>query len=57
MGAAIAQRLMSLRHGVAVWNRDRTKTQPLAAAGAGGFRSADLSGRLVAVPVRWPTGK
>jgi 3-hydroxyisobutyrate dehydrogenase len=34
MGAAIAQRLMSLGHQVAVWNRDRTKTQPLAAAGA-----------------------
>lgn len=34
MGTAIAQRLMNSGHEVAVWNRDRSKTQPLAAAGA-----------------------
>ena len=34
MGAAIAQRLLSLRHEVAVWNRTEEKTRPLAAAGA-----------------------
>jgi 3-hydroxyisobutyrate dehydrogenase len=34
MGAAIAQRLLGLRHEVAVWNRTAEKTRPLAAAGA-----------------------
>ena len=34
MGAAIAQRLLSLRHEVAVWNRTVEKTRPLADAGA-----------------------
>ncbi len=34
MGAAIAQRLMSLGHELAVWNRTPEKTRPLAAAGA-----------------------
>src|SRR5712691_7261235 len=34
MGSAIAQRLMGLGHELAVWNRTREKTGPLAAAGA-----------------------
>src|SRR5215467_6787742 len=34
MGAAIAQRLLSLGHDVAVWNRTAEKTRPLANAGA-----------------------
>src|SRR5260370_42148605 len=34
MGAAIAQRLMTLGHEVTVWNRTIEKTQALAAAGA-----------------------
>ncbi|HKW37452.1 MAG TPA: NAD(P)-dependent oxidoreductase [Burkholderiales bacterium] len=34
MGAAIAQRLLSLGHEVTVWNRTAEKTRPLAAAGA-----------------------
>jgi 3-hydroxyisobutyrate dehydrogenase len=34
MGAAIAQRLLSLGHEIAVWNRTVEKTRPLAAAGA-----------------------
>jgi len=34
MGAAMAQRLMSLGHEVSVWNRSKEKTQPLAEAGA-----------------------
>ncbi len=34
MGSAIAQRLISCSHEVTVWNRDATKTQPLAAFGA-----------------------
>src|SRR6266568_9272283 len=34
MGSAIAQRLMSLGHELAVWNRTQEKTQPLAALGA-----------------------
>ena len=34
MGAAIAQRMLSLGHDVAVWNRTAEKTRPLAAAGA-----------------------
>jgi 3-hydroxyisobutyrate dehydrogenase len=34
MGAAIAQRLMSLGHEVAVWNRTADKTKVLASAGA-----------------------
>jgi 3-hydroxyisobutyrate dehydrogenase len=34
MGAAIAQRLMSLGHELTVWNRTQEKTQPLAALGA-----------------------
>jgi 3-hydroxyisobutyrate dehydrogenase len=40
MGSAIAERLMSVGHEVAVWNRSSTKTQPLTDAGA----------RLVASP-------
>jgi 3-hydroxyisobutyrate dehydrogenase len=34
MGAAMAQRLMSLGHEVSVWNRSKEKTKPLAEAGA-----------------------
>ena len=34
MGAAMAQRLMSVGHEVTVWNRSREKTKPLADAGA-----------------------
>src|SRR3989442_1301216 len=34
MGAAIGQRLLSLGHELAVWNRTAEKTRPLAAAGA-----------------------
>ena len=34
MGAAIAQRLMSLGHELTVWNRTQEKTRPLAALGA-----------------------
>ena len=34
MGAAIAQRLMSLGHELTVWNRTADKTKPLAALGA-----------------------
>lgn len=34
MGAAVAGRLLSVGHGVTVWNRTREKTQPLALAGA-----------------------
>ncbi|TMH13271.1 MAG: NAD(P)-dependent oxidoreductase [Betaproteobacteria bacterium] len=34
MGAAIGQRLMSLGHELAVWNRTGEKTRPLAAGGA-----------------------
>jgi 3-hydroxyisobutyrate dehydrogenase len=34
MGAAIAQRLMGLKHELTVWNRTPGKTQPLADAGA-----------------------
>src|SRR3954451_17704242 len=34
MGSAIAQRLMSVGHEVAVWNRDSAKTTPLVDAGA-----------------------
>jgi 3-hydroxyisobutyrate dehydrogenase len=34
MGAAMAQRLMSVGHDVTVWNRSAEKTKPLAAAGA-----------------------
>ncbi|MDE2361224.1 MAG: NAD(P)-dependent oxidoreductase [Hyphomicrobiales bacterium] len=33
MGSAIAQRLKSVGHDVVVWNRDASKTAPLAAAG------------------------
>src|SRR5262249_18692401 len=44
MGAAIAQRLLSLRHEVAVWNRTVAKTRPLVAAGArGAAPPAELS--------------
>jgi 3-hydroxyisobutyrate dehydrogenase len=39
MGAAIAQRLMSVGHEVAVWNRDPNKTKPLTDAGARLFSS------------------
>ena len=34
MGAAMAQRLLSLGHEVSVWNRSKEKTKPLADAGA-----------------------
>src|SRR4029079_5935342 len=34
MGAAIAQRLISVGHEVGVWNRDRAKAEPLKDAGA-----------------------
>ena len=34
MGAAIAQRLMSVGHEIVVWNRTAEKTRPLVAAGA-----------------------
>src|SRR3981081_1804617 len=34
MGSAIAQRLMSLGHEIAVWNRNSAKTKPLVDAGA-----------------------
>jgi 3-hydroxyisobutyrate dehydrogenase len=39
MGSAIAQRLMSAGHEVGVWNRNSTKTKPLADAGAKLFAS------------------
>ena len=34
MGAAMAQRLVSVGHSVWVWNRDAAKTEPLVALGA-----------------------
>jgi 3-hydroxyisobutyrate dehydrogenase len=34
MGSSIAQRLMTVGHGVGVWNRDTAKTKPLTEAGA-----------------------
>src|SRR5690242_6620235 len=34
MGSSIAQRLMSVGHDIAVWNRDSAKTRPLVDAGA-----------------------
>jgi 3-hydroxyisobutyrate dehydrogenase len=40
MGSAIAQRLMSVGHEVAVWNRDAAKTKPLTDAGAKSYTSA-----------------
>src|SRR5437660_9996281 len=45
MGAAIGQRLRSLGHELAVWNRTAEKTRPLAAAGA---KVAATPSRLVA---------
>lgn len=39
MGAAIAERLMSVGHEVGVWNRDTAKTKPLVNAGANAFAS------------------
>ncbi len=39
MGSSIAQRLMSVGHEVAVWNRSLAKTQPLTDAGAKLFAS------------------
>src|SRR5262245_21742315 len=39
MGSSIAQRLMSVGHDVAVWNRNPTKMQPLTEAGARAFAS------------------
>ena len=39
MGSAIAQRLMSLGHEIAVWNRNSAKTKPLVDAGAKLFAS------------------
>jgi 3-hydroxyisobutyrate dehydrogenase len=37
MGAAIAQRLMTVGHEVGVWNRNQSKTKPLTEAGAKAF--------------------
>lgn len=34
LGAAMARRFMSLGHPAVVWNRDRSKAEPLAAEGA-----------------------
>src|SRR3989475_6100405 len=45
MGAAIGQRLISLGHELAVWNRTAEKTRPLAAAGA---KVASTPSQLVA---------
>ena len=42
MGSAIAQRLMSVGHEVAVWNRNSVKTKPLVDAGAKLDAFADL---------------
>jgi 3-hydroxyisobutyrate dehydrogenase len=39
MGSAIAQRLMSVRHEIGVWNRNPAKTKPLVDAGARLFAS------------------
>jgi len=39
MGSSIAQRLMSVGHDVAVWNRNATKMVPLTEAGASAFAS------------------
>jgi 3-hydroxyisobutyrate dehydrogenase len=39
MGSSIAQRLMSVGHDVAVWNRNATKMLPLIEAGASAFAS------------------
>src|SRR5258708_9340083 len=39
MGSSIAQRLMSVGHEVAVWNRSLAKTKPLTDAGAKLFAS------------------
>ena len=39
MGSSIAQRLMSVGHDVAVWNRNPTKMVPLTDAGASAFAS------------------
>jgi 3-hydroxyisobutyrate dehydrogenase len=39
MGSSIAQRLMSVGHDVAVWNRNATKILPLTEAGASAFAS------------------
>jgi 3-hydroxyisobutyrate dehydrogenase len=39
MGSSIAQRLMSVRHEVGVWNRNSAKTKPLIDAGAKLFAS------------------
>jgi 3-hydroxyisobutyrate dehydrogenase len=39
MGSSIAQRLMTVGHDVAVWNRDLAKTKPLTDAGARLFAS------------------
>ena len=39
MGSSIAQRLMTVGHDVAVWNRDLAKTKPLTDAGARVFPS------------------
>src|ERR1700758_4545103 len=36
MGAAIAKRLIEVGHEVAVWNRNASKTEPLAKLGAAG---------------------
>jgi 3-hydroxyisobutyrate dehydrogenase len=37
MGSSIAQRLIAVGHDVGVWNRNQTKTEPLAKAGAKPF--------------------
>jgi 3-hydroxyisobutyrate dehydrogenase len=39
MGSSIAERLIAVGHEVGVWNRDATKTKPLADAGAKRFAS------------------
>jgi 3-hydroxyisobutyrate dehydrogenase len=39
MGASIAERLITVGHEVAVWNRDTAKTKPLVDAGAKAFAS------------------
>lgn len=48
MGAAMALRLVNAGNDVTVWNRTRSKTEPLAAAGA---KVADSIGDLAAVDV------
>jgi 3-hydroxyisobutyrate dehydrogenase len=50
MGAALARRLIEVRHEVVVWNRNPEKAKPLAAAGATVAATPDeLAGRVEAV--------